>query len=163
LASDQRRNQGLQVGGSQRLQLARRLVEEGDIQRAVEFARPALDSVNVDSIFFLSALREKNAQLADAGFRSLLARAAADPNSDANTVSGLSSYIFTPFLYITFERSGGANQNQQRGATPPADVDDALRNNFMSVGYQILMQPLPSPDQDRTTSGSTGKYLIIKR
>jgi len=163
LASDQRRNQGLQVGGSQRLQLARRLVEEGDIQRAVEFARPALDSVNVDSIFFLSALREKNAQLADAGFRSLLARAAADPNSDANTVSGLSSYIFTPFLYITFERSGGANQNQQRGSTPPADVDDALRSNFMSVAYQILMQPLPSPDQDRTTSGSTGKYLIIKR
>src|SRR6185437_675812 len=27
----------------------------------------------------------------------------------------------------------------------------------------ILMQPLAAPDQDRTTSGQTGKYLIIKR
>ena len=161
--ADQRRNSGLQMGGSQRLQLARRLVEEGEVERALEFARPALESVNIDSIFFLSALREKNAQLADAAYTSLLARAARDPNSDANTVSGLSSYLFTPFLYITFERSGGANQNQQRGPTPPPNVDDALRNNFLKVAFQILMQPLPAPDQDRTTSGQTGKYLLIKR
>ena len=119
--------------------------------------------MNIDSIFFLSALREKNAQLADAAYTNLLARAARDPNSDANTVSGLSSYLFTPFLYVTFERDGGANQNRQRGPTPAADVDDALRNNFLKVAFQILMQPLPAPDQDRTTSGQTGKYLIIKR
>src|SRR6185369_14245136 len=117
----------------------------------------------VDSIFFLSALREKNAQLADAAYTTLLARAARDPNSDANTVSGLSSYLFTPFLYITFERDGGSNQNRQRGPTPPPAVDATLRNNFLKVAFQILMQPLPSPDQDRTTSGQTGKYLIIKR
>ena len=161
--ADQRRNSGVQMGGSQRLQLARRLVEEGEVERALEFARPALESVNIDSIFFLSALREKNAQLADAAYTTMLARAARDPNSDANTVSGLSSYLFTPFLYITFERNGGANQNQQRGPTPPPNVDDALRNNFLKVAFQILMQPLPAPDQDRTTSGQTGKYLLIKR
>ena len=119
--------------------------------------------MNIDSIFFLSALREKNAQLADAAYTNLLARAARDPNSDANTVSGLSSYLLTPFLYITFERDGGANQNRQRGPTPPPAVDDALRNNFLKVAFQILMQPLPAPDQDRTSSGQTGKYLIIKR
>ena len=162
-AADQRRNPGSLVGGSQRLQLARRLVEDGEVERAFEFARPSLNSVNVDSIFFLSALREKNAQLADSAYTGLLERAAADPNSDANTVSGLSSYLFTPFLYITFERDGGANQNQQRGPTPPAEVSDALRSNFLKVAFQILMQPLPAPDQDRTTSGSTGKYLLIKR
>ena len=163
MTADQHRNPAQLAGASQRLQLAQRLVEEGEVQRAVEFARPALDSVNVDSIFFLSALREKNAELADAGFTSLLARAARDPNSDANTVSGLSSYLFTPFLYITFERNGGANQNQQRGPTPPPAVDDALRNNFLKVAFQILMKPLPAPDQDRSSSGQTGKYLIIKR
>src|ERR1043166_6756670 len=60
-ATDQRlNNSGMRVGASQRLQLARRLVEDGEIQRALEFAGPALDSVNVDTIFFLSALREKN-------------------------------------------------------------------------------------------------------
>ena len=163
-AADQRRNNANpRLGSSQRLQLARRLVEDGQVERAVEFAAPALNAVNIDTIFFLSALREKNAQLADSAFTSLLARAATDPTSDANTVSGLSSYLFTPFLYVTFERQGGANRSQQRGPTPPPDVDAALRNNFLKVGYQILMQPLPAPDQDRTTSGQTGKFLIIKR
>src|SRR5215203_1797902 len=162
-AADQRRNSGGRLGASQRLQLARRLVEDGEVERALEFATPALDSVNIDSIFFLSALREKNAQAADAAYTSLLARAVRDPLSDANTVSGLSSYLFTPFLYVTFERSGGANQSQQRGPTPPPVVDAGLRNSFIRVGHQILMQPLAAPDQDRTTSGQTGKYLIIKR
>ena len=164
-ATDQRlNNRGLQAGASQRLQLARRLVEDGEVQRALEFAAPALDNVSVDSIFFLSALREKNAQLADSAYTTLLAHAARDPNSDANTVSGLSSYLFTPFLYVTFERGGGSNQSRQRGPTPPpADIDPGLRTNFFKVSFQILMQPLPAPDQDRTTSGQPGKYLIIKR
>jgi hypothetical protein len=162
--ADQRRNgPGSRIGDSQRLQLARRLVEDGEIERAIEFATPALDSVNVDSIFFLSALREKNAQLADAAYTGLLARAVRDPLSDANTVSGLSSYLFTPFLYVTFQRDGGSNQNRQRGPTPPPTVDATLRNNFLKVAFQILMQPLAAPDQDRTTSGPTGKYLMIKR
>src|SRR5215510_3018152 len=163
-ATDQRlNNSGMRVGASQRLQLARRLVEDGEIQRALEFAGPALDTVNIDSIFFLSALREKNAQLADPAYNMLLARVARDPNSDANTVSGLSSYLFTPFLYVSFDRDGGANQSRQRGPTPPPEIDATLRNNFLKVAYQILMQPLPAPDQDRTSSGRAGKYLMIKR
>ncbi len=163
-ATTQRRDAlGTRLGASQRLQLARRLVEDGEVQRALEFATPALNTVSIDTIFFLSALREKNAQAADAAYLGLLARAARDPNSDANTVSGLSSYLFTPFLFITFEPSGGANQSRQRGPTPAPEVDPTLRTNFLKVAYQILMQPLAAPDQDRTTSGQTGKYLIIKR
>jgi hypothetical protein len=162
-ATNQRNNAGSRLGGSQRLQLARRLVEDGEVQRALEFAAPALNAVSPDSIFFLSALREKNAQLADGAFTSLLALAARDPNSDANTVSGLSSYLFTPFLYVTFEREGGSNQSRQRGPTPAPEVDATLRNNFLKVAFNILMQPVPAPDQDRTTSGRSGKYLMIKR
>jgi hypothetical protein len=163
-STNQRRNDpNTRLGASQRLQLARRLVEDGEVERAIQFATPALNGVNTDTIFFLSALREKNAQLADAAYTNLLALAARDPNSDANTVSGLSSYLFTPFLYVTFEPSGGANQSRQRGPTPAPQVDATLRNNFLKVAYQILMQPLAAPDQDRTTSGQTGKYLVIKR
>lgn len=161
--ADQRRNQGMRMGASQRLQLARRLVEDGQIERAMEFATPALDSVNVDSIYFLSTLREKNALLADSTFNSLLIRASRDPNSDANTVSGLSSYLFTPFLYVTFQRDGGANQNRQRPPMPAPPVNATLRDYFLKVAFQILMRPLAAPDQDRTTSGQTGKYLVIKR
>lgn len=162
-AETRRNNPAGQLGSSQRLQLARRLVEDGEIERALQFAGPALDRVNLDSIFFLSALREKNAQLADQAFNTLLARAARDPLADANTVSGLSSYLLTPFFYVTFEPSGGSNQNRGRGPTPAPTVDPALRNNFLKVAFQILMQPLPAPDQDHTTSGHLGKYLIIKR
>ena len=163
-ATNQRRiDPSTRLGASQRLQLARRLVDDGEVERAMQFAAPALNAVSIDTIFFLSTLREKNAQLADAAYTSLLALAARDPNSDANTVSGLSSYLFTPFLYVTFERDGGANQSRQRGPTPPPQVDATLRNNFLKVAYQILMQPLAAPDQDRTTSGQTGKYLMIKR
>jgi len=163
IEADQRRNAGNRIGASQRLQLARRLVEDGEIERAIQFATPALDSVNADSIFFLSALREKNAQLADTAYTALLARVARDPLSDANTVSGLSSYLFTPFLYVTFQRDGGSNQTRQRGPTPPPAIDPTLRNNFLKAAFQILMQPLLAPDQDQTTSGATGKYLVIKR
>ena len=164
IAADQRRTDpNTRLGASQRLQLARRLVEDGEVERAMQFATPALNAVNPDTIFFLSALREKNTQLADSAYTNLLALAVRDPGSDANTVSGLSSYLFTPFLYVTFEPSGGANQARQRGPTPPPQVDATLRNNFLKVAYQILMQPLAAPDQDRTTSGQTGKYLIIKR
>lgn len=89
-----------ELGSSKRLQLARRLVEDGEVERAMQFAAPGLDKVNLDSIFFLSALREKNAGLADNAFGNLLAHAARDPLSDANTVSGLSSYLLTPFFYV---------------------------------------------------------------
>src|SRR5829696_3127161 len=54
-AADPRRNDpGTRLGSSQRLQLARRLVEDGEVQRALEFAAPALNVVNIDTIFFLS-------------------------------------------------------------------------------------------------------------
>jgi len=162
-ATDQNLNAGTRLGASQRLQLARRLIEDGQVERALEFAAPALDNVNIDSIFFLSTLREKNAAAADAAYTRMLGLAARDPNSDANTVSGLSSYLLTPFLYITFERQGGANQSRSRGPTPAPAVDAAVQDGFLRVAFQILMQPLAAPEQDRTTSGQTGKYLVIKR
>jgi hypothetical protein len=108
-------------------------------------------------------LREKNAAAADTAFSTLLARVARDPSSDANTISGLSSYLFTPFLYVTFDREGGSNQSRGRGPTPPPAVDPGLIKQFMQIAYQILMQPLAAPDQDTSSSGRTGKYLVIKR
>ena len=90
-----------------------------------------LDQVNRDSIIFLSALREKNAAAADQGFASLLARAERDPASDANTISGLSSYAFTPFLYVTFDTDGGGNQNRQRPPVPdPISLRPCARLSF---------------------------------
>ena len=152
-----------QLGASKRLQLARRLLDDGDVERAMTFARESLDKVNLDTIFFLSALREKDAALADKLFEILLGHVSRDPLADANTVSRLSSYVLTPFLYIVFEPSGGGNQNRSRGPQPPPDIHPAVRSQFLKVAFQILMQPSPPADQDRTTSGVRGKYMVIKR
>jgi len=165
LAADSRRKGTANaLGASKRLQLARRLIQDGEVERAMQFATPALNQVSIDSIFFLSALREKNAQMADAAFGNMLAIVSRDPTSDANTVSGLSSYLLTPFLYVTFDTDGGTNQARGRGPTPaPDDIAPALRSNFLRLSAQILMQPSPAPEQDTTTSGRLGKYLMIKR
>jgi hypothetical protein len=148
---------------AKRLSLARRLLEDGDIERALEFAGPVLDQINRDSITFLSALREKNAPAADQGFGSLLARAERDADSDANTISGLSSYAFTPFLYVTFDTGGGSNQTRQRPPTSRPDLPPALLATFFRVASQVLLRPLAPPDQDRTSSGRVGKYMVIRR
>ncbi len=151
------------ISTTKRIQLARRLLDDGEIDKAMAFATPVLDSVNRYSIFFLSALREKNAAAADQGFLSLMARVARDFSSDANTVSGLSSYAFTPFLYVTFEKDGGANMAQERRGTAAPDLPQPVRTAFFRVASDILLRPLAAPDQDQTSSGRTGKYLVLKR
>lgn len=148
---------------SQRLRLAGQLLQDGDTERALQFADPALVSVSADSMNFLSALREKDATAADQRYAALLTRAEADPASDANTVSGLSSYAFTPFLYIVFQPRGGASQMQQRGPTPPPDLPPGLRRAFFATAAQILSRPLPPAEQDTTSAGRIGKYMVIKR
>lgn len=146
-----------------RLALARRLLEDGDVARAMEFAGPVLNQISRDTINFLSALREKNSQAADQGFLFLLTRAERDPASDANTVSGLSSYAFTPFLYVTFGPDGGSNQMRDRQPGPRPDLPAPVLGAFFRVSANILLRPLPPPDQDRTTSGRAGKFMVIRR
>jgi hypothetical protein len=151
------------VAQAQRLRLAAQLVQDGDVAQALYYADPALDSVNVDTMNFLSTLREKDAAAADERYMALLARTAADPAADANTISGLSSYAFTPFLYITFTPDGGASQMAQRRGTTPPDLPAAVRNAFFSTAAQVLLRPLLPPGQDTTSTGRVGKYMVIKR
>ncbi|MDT5272427.1 MAG: hypothetical protein QOH49_4613 [Acidobacteriota bacterium] len=154
---------GLSFAEGQRLALALKLLEEGDTPRAVQFATPALGHVTMQSVKFLSALREKDAPNADKLFASLLARASADPSADANTVSLLSSYIFTPFTFFTAYRTAGIGMNGGRPGLPAPDVAPALRASFMRVVAQILLRPTTPQEYDNTSAGRSGSYLIIKR
>jgi len=147
-----------------RLQVATRLLEDGQIERAMEFAAPALDQVNPNSIGFLSALRARNPETADQRFALLLARAQFDSSSDANTVSGLSSYAFTPGFYVTFNADGGSRWTQGDSVTVSApNLPPALLNKFFEVAGGILLKPLPPPEQDFTSSGRTGKRMVMLR
>jgi hypothetical protein len=148
---------------SQRIGVASQLLQLGEADRALEFAEPALSLVTTQTINFLSDVREKNADAADKRYAALLTSAANNPQSDANTVSLLASYIFTPHLHVTFS-SGGSSSSQSASTITPAAVSPELRNLFYQMGGSILLRPLPGPGQpDQTTTGVDGKYLVIKR
>lgn len=147
---------------AQRLRLAKQLLEV-DVPRALEFADPALAAVSMQGLSFLSSLKERDSAAADQRYLRMLGAAAADAQADANTVSLLSSYVFTPQLFITIDRTGGTNTSQMGRPGPPPAVTPELRTAFFGVASQILMRPLAPPEQDQTTSGIEGKYLIIKR
>ena len=148
---------------SQRLGAANELLKAGDTERALEFARPALTLVTVGTIDFLSDLREKNSKAADSLYASLLVTSASNPDADANTVSVLFSYIFSPHLYITFSGSG-ASMSQKSSTVTPEPVTAELRATFFQSAASILLRALPPPGQpDQSSSGLDGKYLVIKR
>ena len=147
---------------SQRLGLAGELLATGDVERALQFADPALTVVSMETINFLVDLREKGAAAADKRFAASLAMSTNNPQADANTVSLLSSYIFTPRLYMIFHGSS-ASSSQMSSTIKPADVSPELRGAFFQTAATILLRPLPPPGQEAGPAGIDGKYLVIKR
>jgi len=148
---------------SQRLDVARELMQAGEVERALQFADPALNLVTVETLNFLCYLREKNPAAADARFSALLVSSTNNPQADANTVSLLGSYIFTPHLFMLFS-GNGTSSSQSASKIVPADVTPELRNAFFQSAAAILLRPLPAPGQtDQSSAGLDGKYLVIKR
>jgi len=147
---------------SQRLSVSREMLQSGEIDRALEFADPALSVVSRESVDFLTDVREKAPKLADSRYAALLSIAAGNPQSDENSVSLLSSYIFTPHLFITFS-TGGTSSSQSSNSTAPADVSPELRMAFFQTAAGILLRPLPPPGTDTNSSGVEPKYLVLKR
>lgn len=146
----------------QRLRLANQLLET-DVERALQFADPALTTVTMDGLNFLSFLRDQNPAAADQRYSRMLAVAEAGLQTDANTISLLSSYLFTPHLFVTFQPDGGQQASQMNVRTGPPEVTQELRAAFFRIAAQILLRPSPSREQDRSTAGTQGKYLVIKR
>ena len=147
---------------TQRLNLARQLLDS-DVERAIQFADPALIGINRDVVDFLCYLREKDAAAADRRYAALLARAAGDVKSDANTVSLLSSYLFTPHVFVSFDGGGGANTQSSGRIGPPPEVATDLSGAFFRMASEILLRPLAPPGEDQTSAGIVGKYLMLKR
>jgi hypothetical protein len=148
---------------SERINVAKELLDAGDAGRALQFAGPALAVVSTESIDFLVDVRARNATAADTAYAALLASSAINAQTDANTVSLLSSYIFTPHFYVMFSGKG-MSTSQMSSTITPAAVAPELRTAFFQAAAAILLRPLPAPgQQDQSTSGLDGKYLAIKR
>jgi hypothetical protein len=147
---------------AQRLSLARQLLEDGDFEPALQFADPALYPVNTLGMNILDMLHERGLAAADLRYQSLLARAINDPTADANTISLLSAYIFTPYMYITVRPDGNSHTRRwSDNNAPRSDIPPALRDAFFRTAAAVLLGPVPEPDL--SSSGRLGSYVIIAR
>jgi hypothetical protein len=148
----------------QRLRLAGSLLRSGDVERALQFADPVLGSVTLSTVDFLTVLREKNSAAADQRYAAMLANTGGNMMTDPNIISLLSSYIFTPQLYVIFGTDGGASWTMPPSYLPPANVDPQLRLAFFQTAAIVLMRPTgPPPEPDSVRAGIAGKYMIVKR
>jgi hypothetical protein len=145
---------------AERLRLAMELLGNENLERALQFADPALTRINTQTIEFLVSLREKDALAADRRFASLLKIAFADPASDANTVSLLTSYIFTPSIYLVVTRSGIPSSTGYPPRAVPA-LSQQLRRAYFDTAAGILMRPLTQIDQ--SSAGRAGTHFIVMR
>jgi hypothetical protein len=100
------------------LSLAENLLRGGNTERALQYADAVLGQVTVSTLDFLTLLREKNPGAADQRYAALLASTANNMSSDANTVSLLSSYIFTPNTYFIYNRDGAPSFSDARECQP---------------------------------------------
>lgn len=145
---------------TERLRLASELLEANNATRALQFADPALTRIDSRAVEFLVSLREKDALAADRRFASLLTIAGADPASDANTVSMLTSYAFTPSIFLVVSRSGIPSSNSYQRRDAPA-LHQQLRRTFFEVAAGILMRPLSQIDQ--SSAGRAGTHFMVMR
>ena len=148
-------------GENQRLTLARELLD-GDPERALQFASSELATINVLTVDFLSWLREKDAVAADQRFAVMMNTAARNVLSDANTVSLLSSYLFTPHVYVSFH-GGGMSYSMMGSGPPPANVPPALQLRFFQMAANVLLRADAPVQPDQQTATIEDQYLAIKR
>ncbi|HBB93836.1 MAG TPA: hypothetical protein DC054_00460 [Blastocatellia bacterium] len=145
---------------AERLNLARSFLTAGEVERALQFADPALIRTTDAAISFLTSLREKAPAAADQFFARLLAAAAADPASDANTVSLLTTYAFTPSIHLVVSPNGFPSSIASP-PVPPPDLAPALRKTYFQVSANLLLRPLAQIDQ--SSAGRSGTYFIATR
>jgi hypothetical protein len=154
---------GLPEALEQRLRLAQEMLGAGDIERALQFADPVLNSVTMSTLEFLTNLREKDPAAADQRYAAVLGSTAANMQADANTISLLSSYIFTPHLYVPFTDEGRSQASWMSNLSPPANVDPQLRLAFFQTAASVLLRPEQRPEQGAIPPGVVSKYMVVKR
>jgi hypothetical protein len=141
----------------ERINVATQLLENGDTAQAARIAGDTLNRVVIPSLRFLSELREQNATAADELYVSLLRRLVTDPAADANTVSLLSSYIFSPYVYVTIRSNGSPVIVHNTGPTRPVEVSASIRSLFLNSAAQVLLRPSSDPAAQRIS------YMIATR
>ncbi len=139
--------------------------------KAVEFAERGLETgINTETVYFLLRLRRQSEPGADQLFANILARIAAQPFVDADTLLLLGTYVFT------FPRSGSELRNLSSegiryvGVGPLLLVDiSADRPNvsrslvigYLQVATEVVCRSV-AQTQDRMKFYATG-YLLLNK
>jgi hypothetical protein len=152
----------LPEASEQRLNLAKGFLGTGDIQRALQLADPILTNVTISTVEFLTSLRAKDPAAADQRYAAMLANTGGNILADANIVSLLSSYIFTPHLYVIFS-DHGVNSSSMPSQSPPASVDPQLRLVFFQAASGVLLRPESPSEPGQPRTGVVARYMVVKR
>jgi hypothetical protein len=124
-----------------RFSVASQLLADGDPDRAIEFLGGNLNRVVVPTLRFLSELRSRDVDAADRLYIALLSRVLEDPTSDGNSVLLLSSYIFTPELYVRIGDNGFPIFVQTGLANPTVEASPLVRSALLRAAIEILLKP----------------------
>ena len=146
----------------QQLGVAENFLRNGDTVRALQTADPLLGTVTISTIEFLTLLRARDAAAADQRYAAMLAATGNNLATDANTISLLSSYIFTPNRYVIFNNVGAPSYSAAPNSTP-ANVSPQLQLAFFQTAGAVLLRPQPPPEQDQSSTGVAGKYMVVKQ
>jgi hypothetical protein len=92
----------------------------------------------------------------------MLANTSGNMAADANTISLLSSYLFTPRTYLIFNPAGQADSSSMP-YNAPASVSPQLQMAFFQTAASVLLRPQPPAGQDQSTAGVAGKFMVVKR
>lgn len=137
--------------GARRLALGYELLEKRDYQRAAAMVEPMLsEGVSGDAMEFVLRLRAAMGRPEPDPYglyRRMVQRVAANPNTDANDLLLLSSYIVSPQLLMVVDEKGGlqfrpvsyrtASNNQNRWDSVPG-------NFFYDLAVAYLLRPQPA-------------------
>jgi hypothetical protein len=137
----------LGAGEHMRLELSQALADAGDYSQATDVALNGVaGGVSAALIRFLVGLRRDAPAEADALYRQLLARTAADTRAGANDVLLLATYALTPTLFVTVNGDGSVNLGPLTRPWEEDDVEDVtpapadVRREFLNTAATVLLR-----------------------
>lgn len=157
--------------GMRRLALAYELIEKREYARAAQIAEPAIaEGVSGDAMEFILRLRAFIGEKSDPYglYRRLVQRTSTNPNTDANDLLLLSSFIVSPQLLMVVDEKGGL-QFRPIAYSPPLknlnQTDPVSGKYFYDLAVALLLRPQP-PSRARTVNpvqDRIARYVITGR
>ncbi|HYN86774.1 MAG TPA: hypothetical protein VER32_16100, partial [Pyrinomonadaceae bacterium] len=162
---------GLSLASTQRLRIAKGLMDEGDAARAGELAAPVVESAGVSYglVTFLLELRTNSVAEADRLFLRLLEKARANPATDANDILALSSYVIAPSLQVGISDDGSVGMRyigyiEAVDVRDPAVVGPRVRAAFYETAAAVLLrQGVPAVEGPGAAAKVSALYFTTGR